>query len=135
MENLQTVKVFHGNDDVLGKAAVILDELGKLLWTNGKKFQVVIECDPESGKMEMTRKEAISEYGKMGLRLYSEMFADKDVSEAYDTVYKPAYDALCIIERMGAKTIEDARHVLMYASNFSCQRDVAEKHIKAGHQA
>lgn len=55
---LEITYTVHGKDAVLGGAAAVLGELGKLLWTNGKRFQVVIDCDPESGKFEMMRREA-----------------------------------------------------------------------------
>ena len=58
-DELKTTYTVHGKDAVLGGAAAILDELSRLLWTNGKRFQVVIDCDPESGKFEMVRREPI----------------------------------------------------------------------------
>lgn len=36
-------------------SAVVLLELGKLLWPSGKKFRVTIECDPEAGRFEAKR--------------------------------------------------------------------------------
>ena len=59
IDELKTTYTVHGKDVVLGGAAAILDELSKLLWPNGKQFQVVIDCDPDSGKFEMVRREAI----------------------------------------------------------------------------
>ena len=38
-----------------GKASAIMVELGKMLWMDGKKFRVTIECDPELGLFEMKR--------------------------------------------------------------------------------
>ncbi len=59
MNELAITYTVHSNDATLGQSAVILNELSKLLWTNGKQFQVIIDCDPESGKVEMVRREAI----------------------------------------------------------------------------
>lgn len=51
--------IVHSNDRALGESAAILEELSKLLWTNGKRFQVVIDCNPATGKVEMVRRESI----------------------------------------------------------------------------
>ncbi len=48
-------KLLRGKDEILGKAGVIMSELGKMLWLDGKKFRVTIECDPELGLFEMKR--------------------------------------------------------------------------------
>ena len=48
-------KTARGKDEILGKAGVIMSELGKMLWLDGKKFRVTIECDPELGLFEMKR--------------------------------------------------------------------------------
>ncbi len=37
--------------------AVMLYELGRLLWPDGKKFRVTIECDPEMGRFEARRED------------------------------------------------------------------------------
>lgn len=44
-----------GKLNYMEHGAVILYELGKLLWPNGKKFRVTIECDPEAGRFEAKR--------------------------------------------------------------------------------
>ncbi len=59
MDALTDNYIVHSNDKVLGGAAAVLGELSKLLWTNGKRFQVVIDCDPTTGKVEMVRREPI----------------------------------------------------------------------------
>lgn len=40
-------------------SAVVLLELGKLLWPGGKKFRVTIECDPETEQFEARREDII----------------------------------------------------------------------------
>lgn len=47
--------LIRGKDEILGKAGAIMSELGKMLWIDGKKFRVTIECDPELGLFEMKR--------------------------------------------------------------------------------
>lgn len=37
--------------------AVMLFELGKILWPGEKKFRVTIECDPETGRFEAKRED------------------------------------------------------------------------------
>lgn len=37
--------------------AVMMFELGKFLWPDGKKFRVTIECDPERGDFVAKREE------------------------------------------------------------------------------
>ncbi len=59
MNELAIAYTVHANDATLGQAAAILSELSTLLWANGRRFQVIIDCDPESGKVEMVRREAI----------------------------------------------------------------------------
>jgi len=39
--------------------AVMLFELGRLLWPSGKKFRVTIECDPGTGRFEARREDLI----------------------------------------------------------------------------
>ncbi len=48
-------RMLRGKDETLGKAGAIMSELGKMLWLDGKKFRVTIECDPELGLFEMKR--------------------------------------------------------------------------------
>lgn len=47
--------LLRGKDEILGKAGAVMAELGKMLWVDGKKFRVTIECDPELGLFEMKR--------------------------------------------------------------------------------
>lgn len=47
--------LLRGEDEILGKAGVIMAELGKMLWIDRKKFRVTIECDPELGLFEIRR--------------------------------------------------------------------------------
>ncbi len=48
-----------GKLDYIEHGAVMLFELGRLLWPSGKKFRVTIECDPETGRFEARREELI----------------------------------------------------------------------------
>lgn len=46
-----------GKLNYMEHGAVMLFELGKLLWPSGKKFRVTVECDPETGRFEAKREE------------------------------------------------------------------------------
>lgn len=50
-------RITHGNLGLIGISAVIMQELGNLLWVNGKKFRVTIEYDPDTGSFEAKREE------------------------------------------------------------------------------
>ncbi len=48
-----------GKLDYMEHGAVMLFELGRLLWPSGKKFRITIECDPETGRFKASREDLI----------------------------------------------------------------------------
>ncbi|MCI9234745.1 MAG: hypothetical protein HFG24_02070 [Anaerotruncus sp.] len=49
--------VLNGKLDCMEKAAMMMHELGKLLWVSDKKFRVTVVCDPEEGRFEAIRED------------------------------------------------------------------------------
>ncbi len=44
-----------GKADMIAVAAIIMREISDLLWMNGKKFRITIECDPETNSFTIIR--------------------------------------------------------------------------------